>query len=291
MAIVRVNAGQAGPAGMADLAVALQGLAPGAPVAVLIHGYRYAPGHPRECPHLDLFARTDRHPRLPSWPRALGLDGGDGLAVCFGWPARGTLQGAYRRAGVAGAQLASVLEAMRTAAPGRRIALVGHSLGARVAISALGAARPGCVDLGLLLAPAELAGVALAPCGAEVICVDSAENRVFDLGFGLVMRAPTLARNLPQAPGWCALALDCPETLAGLERLGWPVAPAAARVCHWGVYSRPGTMALYRALIDGRLPVCALHDLGRGLQPPLPPSRRRWRWLPWATAPVTGPVA
>lgn len=252
--------------GAEALGPALERLSPQAPIAVLIHGYRYQPGHPTECPHRDLFAPDDMRLGVPSWPKGLGLTGDDGLAVCFGWSARGTLVRAYHQAEVAAAQLSHVLAGLRAVAPQRRIALMGHSLGARVALGAMAQAGAGCTDLALLLAPAELAapGQRLAATpgvrSADVLCVDSAENRAFDLGFGLLMGAGTIGRAMPQAPNWHPLRLDCPAVLDALARLGRPVAPARARLCHWGTYSRPGTLPLYRALIDGSLPMPALRD-------------------------------
>jgi hypothetical protein len=54
-----------------------------------------------------------------------------------------------------------------------------------------------------------------------------------DLRRHAVARSLFKARSLPQA----------------LARLGFPLRPASARICHWQPYLRPGVFALYRALL------------------------------------------
>lgn len=275
MAVVRITAGEGGPQGLAALAPALAGLPGGAPVAVLVHGYRYAPGHPRDCPHDDILAPEG----AASWPRGLGLAGLGGLAVCFGWQARGGLHAAYGRAGAAGQALADLVAHLRTVAPGQRIALMGHSLGARVVLSALAALPAGAADLAILLAPAELAGpgaaalAAPAARGLPVIHVTSAENALFERGFGLLMGAAPIGLAPVRHPGWIDLRLDDPAVLAALARLGHPVGPRAARICHHSSYTRPGALALQGALIAGRLGPGALRDA----LPAAAPRPPRWR--------------
>ncbi len=290
MAVVGVDVGADGTLAGTDAALAAAArLPPGAPVAVMIHGYRYRPGTPRGCPHRSLYAAG------AGWPAALALAQGDGLAVGLGWNAQGTLHGAYLRAGRAGQALAPFLACLRAVAPAVRIALIGHSLGARVGLAALRHARPGDADAAILLAPAEFAPLAQvaadSPGGraARIVSVTSRENLPFDRGLGLLLAGgllPTLHGGLPEPRAhWTDLALSDAAALARLKALGHPVAPPERRVCHWSAYTRPGAMPLYRAILDGSLPAdrlaAALPPRPRLATPralrlprlPLPPAR------------------
>jgi hypothetical protein len=265
MAVLRVDATDAAcPAGAGDAAARLQRMAPGRPVAVLVHGYRYAPGAGAACPHRHIYADTPARRGEVSWPRGLGLgdDGDEGVAVAFGWPACGTLHGAYHRAAAAGAALASLVGALHATGRGPRITLIGHSLGARVALQALAHLAPGAVAGVILLSAAERRGAALAaaatPAGraAPIVNVACRENLLFDLALRAAMGwpEPTLGRGLPAPPpGWTELPLHDPATLRGLAALGHRVAAGGRRVCHWSAYRRQGTLSLYGALVDGSL--------------------------------------
>ncbi|MFP4328234.1 MAG: alpha/beta fold hydrolase [Paracoccaceae bacterium] len=235
------------------------------PVIVMIHGYKFRPGDPRHCPHRHILALAPAGSgrRALSWPRALGFgrdDPAEGLGIAFGWPARGTIWCAYRRAELAGRRLAGLVATLRAAAPHRPVHLIGHSLGARVALQALPHLPEGAVTRAILLAAAEYAGRAetalAAPAGraAELVNVTSRENDLFDfllerlvapgragdrmLGHGLAPR-----RNL------LTLQLDDPRTLAALAARGYRVAPPSSRICHWSGYLRPGVFALYADLM------------------------------------------
>ncbi|MDO5643213.1 MAG: hypothetical protein Q4G26_12625, partial [Paracoccus sp. (in: a-proteobacteria)] len=288
MAVIALNADEALPPGLIACAASL---APGAPVIVMIHGYRFAPGHRRSDPHRDILglgaagaaaARPGPRRNL-SWPRALGFsaDGPEGLGISFGWPARGRLSAAYARAGVTGQGLAPVLARLADAAA-RPVHLIAHSLGARVALQALAAAPGASIGRMVLMAGAELrplAGAAIdSPAGrqAEVINVTSRENDPFDfalewligrgrhraLGFGL--EAPR--RN------WLDLQIDAPETRAGLAALGFGIGADVARACHWSPYLREGLFDFYRiALSQG-------WALPMGLLRANIPARQAPRW-------------
>ncbi len=243
------------------LQAALDRTPPGAPIVAMIHGYRYIPGHPRHDPHRQILSiRPDLGgARTISWPRHLGLHR-HGLGLAIGWDAAGGLHGAHRRAADTGAALAALAD--RLAEHGRPLDLIAHSLGARVALAALSAAQPGAIGRVILLAAADLAstgGAAMhSPAGrrAEVINITGRENRLFDLMFERLIRAGgdrALGRGLPDAPpNWLDLPLDCPDTRAGLARLGHRVAAPALPVCHWSGYLRPGAFPLYRALLTDR---------------------------------------
>jgi pimeloyl-ACP methyl ester carboxylesterase len=234
----------------AELARAMASLAPGAPVVVMIHGFRYDPREPRHDPRRSIF-----HP-CPgtdvSWARHLRLLGPGALGIGFGWRARGTIWGADRGALRAGRRLADLLHRIAGVAPGRPVHLFAHSLGARVALLAM-AEAPGTVARAILLAPAASRAEARAAHagsgGTEVVSVTSDSNLLYDalLLAALPHRGPTLAGGIGGAPpGWLDLSLDDPQ---GLARIGARVRPARRGVCHWSGYLRPGVWPLYRALL------------------------------------------
>lgn len=261
MTLVAVNHG----AGVAQGVVAqARALTPQAPVIVMIHGYRFSPASPRHDPHRHILAmRPDPQARrVLSWPRALGFGGaGDaGLGVAYGWEARGRLATAYARAGDAGRGLADLVARLADAT-GRPVAMIAHSMGARVALAALGHLPPGAAGRLILLAGAEfrcVAGAAMASAAgarAEVINITSRENDPFDLGLevalgGLRRRALGFGLAPAQArANWLDIQIDQPETLAALSGLGFRVDPTALRMCHWSPYLRAGVFDFYRTAL------------------------------------------
>jgi hypothetical protein len=278
-----------GPKGLrlnrAALTRALSALPAGAPVVALIHGFSFMPDLPGQCPHQHILAvnPTSADRRVISWPRHLGLDGRAGLALACGWPARGSLWQAHRRAGEAGEALAELAGLITELSPGRRLDVLCHSMGARVALSGLAGARPGSFGRLILLAAAETAGRTKAamtsPAGqmAEVVNVTTRENDVFDALYEWLVHGGSrrsVGQGLTGAPpNWRDLWLDRPETLSQLARLGYPVAAAAGRVSHWSPYLRPGVFQLYRALLTG--------DLAWGALPQTAPARRWSRLFSW----------
>jgi pimeloyl-ACP methyl ester carboxylesterase len=240
----------------------LAALAPRAPVAVLIHGFRYAPGAGIHCPHGHILSLTPRRdvPRAISWPRHLRLAGPrDGLALAFGWPARGTIWQAQARTAGAAEALASLVAAIRRHDPDRQVDLVAHSLGARVAMAALPRVETGSIGRVLLLAPADFRAHAEAAMdsaagrSAEVFSITSRANALFDLCMETLLSArlhASVAQGLSHPrQNWLDLRIDDPATETALARLGFPLRPAMVRICHWQPYLRPGVFALYRALL------------------------------------------
>lgn len=278
MPLLRISCDDDGPRlhGTAALIPALRhGLAadPG-PVTVMIHGYRYQPGHLLNCPHRTLLAARPelRLPRVRAWPRHLGLRGqpGEGLGLAFGWLARGTIWQAHARAAHAGRGLADLVSMIHRLDPARPVNVVAHSLGARVALRALALDAP--LNRVILLAGAEFTDTAKAALSttagrrAQVLNVTSRENDLFDFVMERLVRAPRvgdrmLGHGCLSLPNVATLQLDHPETLHRLRRAGYPIASPERRVCHWSPYLRPGVFPLYRAMLSGTLPFATLRAL------------------------------
>jgi pimeloyl-ACP methyl ester carboxylesterase len=275
----------AGPGGLLidqdRLARKLDRLPPDAPVVVMIHGWRYAPGFARDCPHGSILSleTPDDDRKTVSWPRHLGLDGKAGLGIALGWSAKCDPWRAHLRAGRTGEALAEIVGLVHDLS-GRSVQVIAHSMGARVSLSALPLTRPGQISRLILLAAAETRGRTLAalasPAGrtVEVINVTTRENDLFDAffewGIHLGLRT-SIGQGLGRVhPRWHDLWIDQPRTLQGLAAIGHPLADPPRRICHWSPYLRPGTIALYRALIEGRL-------LARDL--PVHRPGRRWSRL------------
>ncbi len=264
-----------------------------APVAtVMIHGYRFSPDGPdRDNPHRHILSMTPVRDcwKAVSWPRHLHLDRG-GFGIGLGWMAQGPLAGAYRRAGETGAALAQIARIVRQERPGMRLTVIAHSLGARVALSALPLLEPGAIARMVLLSGAEYRAQAAAamdrPAGrtVRILNVTSGENAPFDAAFRMLIRPETwtdwpVGAGLPAPrPNWLDLAIDCPHHHEALRRVGFPLRPPRTRFCHWSGYMRPGIFALYRSVLgpDG---AATLARLGAAL-----PDRTD----PRATRPVLG---
>lgn len=231
----------------------------------MVHGFKYAPGHVTECPHRHIFALSPerRSFKVVSWPTGFGFGQGhaaEGLAIGFGWQARGTVWKAYAEAARAGKMLAELVAMIHAASPGRTVHAVAHSFGARVVLSALPHLPENALSRIILLAGAEFgrrAAEALAtPAGrsAEVINVTSRENDLFDFLLECVIPPPrrgdrSLAHSGALAPNVLDLQMDAPETLAALHRLGFEIAAPKARICHWSGYTRSGVFDLYTSLL------------------------------------------
>jgi pimeloyl-ACP methyl ester carboxylesterase len=244
-----------------------------APVIIMVHGFRFAPGARAVCPHKHILSTADapRNPKSLSWPRALGFGpqgAAPGLGIAFGWNALGSIWAAFDEAARAGAQLSRLINHLHQLAPHRPIHLIGHSMGARVILSALPEARANSIARILLLAPAEYRNTASralqSPAGqtAEVFNVTSRENDLFDfLLERLIPRADKIMGSAPpQLPNMLSIQLDDPETLDTLRARGFQMAPAQRRICHWSAYLRPGVFDFYRALVFAphRHPIGAL---------------------------------
>ena len=260
MALVHVNADHDhAPEQVARMAHKLE---PGAPIIVMIHGYRFSPSSPAHDPHRHILAMEPdlRARRVLSWPRALGIDPGGPkeLAVGFGWEARGSLRRAYGNAADSARSLARIVDRLADAA-NRPVSLIAHSLGARVALGCMPHVEAGSVGRTILLAGAEFranAAAALAtPAGqrAEIINVISRENDLFDFALEVLLsggRRQALGFGLAEPQrNWVDVQIDDARTLAELDRLGFPMDPHALRMCHWSPYLRRGVFDFYRTAL------------------------------------------
>lgn len=270
------------------------------PIIVMVHGYKFIPGHRARCPHRHILSLEDRRDcwRARSWPSALGFGTGrpeEGLGLALGWTARGTIRQAYARAEAAGVALAQAIEVLHAAAPHRPVHALAHSLGARVVLQALARLPAHAVSRAILLAGAEFASCAehalSSPAGrsAEIFNVTSRENDLFDFLLERLVGPPrrgdtTLGQGLGDRPGTLTLQLDDPATLAALRAGGFVIAAPDRRVCHWSAYLRPGVFDLYRALLRNpeTLPLAAL----RARLPPRPQPRWSRLLAPQRAAPA-----
>jgi pimeloyl-ACP methyl ester carboxylesterase len=272
MALLGVNAatGAEGhvPAGDQTLGSALDDLPPGAPVTIMVHGYRFCPFSPDHDPHGHILSLTPRKDcwKAVSWPRHLHLDRpGMGLGIGFGWPATGALPRVAARAFDAGRSLGRMIGTIHRARPDLPVHIVAHSLGARVALTALETAPPGVLSRMILMSGAEYRGAAEralslpAAARCHVLNVTSRENAAFDLMFRLAVPPAraldrALSAGLGHMNGCTDLAIDHDATRAALGALGHRLRPPSTRICHWSGYMRPGLFAVYRRMFDQREP-------------------------------------
>lgn len=263
------------------------------PVVVMLHGFKYDHTRTSTCPHSIIFG-PGAHPDFPhlvQWPRHLGFGAGDpdeGLAIAFGWRARGNIWRAARTARAAGRQLAQVIRTLKQIQPDRPLHIISHSMGSEVAFSALHHLHAGDVDRIIALSAAsyrtDVKSAMTTPAGAaaNLINVISRENDVFDFMYERLMRPPAPGDvvmgeglDLPQAIN---IQLDCNDTLAHLAAIGAPIGAPQATFCHWSSYTRPGALRLYNAILR-RPERFSLARLRAGLPDKVAP--RYSRLIPW----------
>lgn len=172
-----------------------------------------------------------------------------------------------------GRELATLITILRAIDHRLKIQAIGHSLGARVILTALPHLPPGSLSLAIFLAGAELRGVAQksldTPAGRHlsVLNVVSRENALFDYMLTWLLAPFCFAeRALGHGLGtpcstWVDLAIHHPTLRRGLSALGYTVPAASRWLCHWSVYLRPGLFPLYRDVVLGALPLAQLAAL------------------------------
>ena len=302
MPILRLNAGPDGlalhrspAAALATLTTAARGCGP---IIVLIHGFKYDPTDPRHCPHDRLFSLAAQE--RAQWLRPLGFGCGDlreGLAIAFGWQARGHLWQAQASARTAGFALAHALRRIRTAAPHRPIHVISHSMGSEVIFAALHHLPRDTVKRIITITGASYASTAreamttAAGRTAELLNITSRENDLFDLMFERLIAPPAPGDRAMSTdltlPNSLTLQLDCPRTLGVLSQFGAQIAAPSRRVCHWSGYTRGGALPFYARVIRqaDTLPLAAL----RCALPAVPSPRwSRMFALPAVPIPLPG---
>lgn len=258
----------------AGLVRALAGVPRAAPVVILVHGFRYHPASAEADPFVRLYG-----PGEANWPGGLGFsrrDPHNGLCIGFGWegvamPGRrrwrhlsGFAQ-IYGRAGGTGRRLASVINAIGAIDPQRRVDVLAHSLGARVALRALPALQQANLGRVILLGAAEYEGEALrmlqanaANRQAEFINVTARANDPVDYLFERL--APRRLRDdcalgagrRGKGLRWLDVPIDNPAAIACLSRRGIEICPRRRMMDHGGFYLRDGVFDFYQALIRNR---------------------------------------
>jgi hypothetical protein len=233
---------------------------PGAPIVILVHGYRFHPGEPGADPHRSLFSLRPEGDarRIRSWTEGLGFaedHGETGLCVGFAWPAsaphlasllrtgRTGFAQVYDRAGACGTMLAELVARLQGLAPDRPIDILAHSLGARVALAALPHLDrpPGRV---ILLGAAEFDARAheflhAAPGLPQIYNVTARANDLYDVMFetfaprrGWGERAVGLGLRA-ELPCWLDLQLDRVDVTDWINTQGIPLKAPGSRLCHW----------------------------------------------------------
>ena len=250
----------------------------GAPIVILVHGFRYNAGDPACDPHQKLFG-TSRIPAKTGWADGLGFNRQalhDGLCIGFGWA--GTAEAGmhpltalckfshvYARAAATGADLADLVNLLGRIDPSRQVDILAHSLGARVVFHALRHLAFKNLGRVLLLGAAEYVSdvdQALAVNHrnpeAEFLNFTARENLPFELLFEYM--APRArpgdrvlsAHRSPAARNWVNIQIDHPATIGWLTKRGVRVSTRQIGVTHWGFYLRDGIFDLYRELIRRR---------------------------------------
>ena len=239
------------------------------PMVIMVHGYKYSPFVEGRCPHSRIF-------HADAWPAQLHSVANGALTIAFGWHARGGLVRAYDTALGQAGQLAQIVMALRGRGP---VHIIAHSLGATLALAALPYLREGDVGRIVLLSGAAHLGLArhalATPAGtaSEMFHVTGRSNALFDFAFErMIPGSGAIGRGL-EHPNAATVQIDCPATLAQLETLGYPLAPAQRRICHWSCYTRAGVMALNAALLDGALGIEMLRS-GLAATAPLAPTAK-----------------
>ncbi|MGB0499103.1 MAG: alpha/beta fold hydrolase [Rubricella sp.] len=235
------------------------------PVTILVHGFKWSPFHQSHAdPFRQIFADEPERGcrKVVSWTNGLRRGGAETL-IPFAWdalprtpqkpvPAR-AFREVYARAERAGRMLAALVETIRHLAPERPVHVFGHSLGARVGLAAVRAGAR--FERMVLVAGAETAALTDQALDTGRIgtlySVTSRANAAYDWLFS--MSIPCQGRTihrLEARPGFLPIDLSRADTRRALAALGHRIALPETRVCHWGVYTAPGALPFYGALLQ-----------------------------------------
>lgn len=247
------------------------------PLVIMVHGYRFQPNDPIHCPHAHIFSSGAGHrcPKALSWPRHLGFARGnpeEGVAIAFGWYARGNLAEALAASHEAARALARLISLIRASAPERKVNLVAHSMGAHLALLAMMRVDRGDIARVIVLNAATYQNHAIkalnSPGGrsVELFNITSRENSIYDFLYERALPSTqtgdrTLAHGLT-APNSITIRIDHPGVRRELAALGYPIASKLRWFCHWSTYLRPGVFPFYSALLrmPERLPMPLLRS-------------------------------
>lgn len=254
----------------------LEELPAGVPIVILVHGYKFSPFSPRSNPHETLYSMVPDNPakKIKSWPRQLGfhaLDGRDGLCIAYGWHARKTrrlytpfLDEVYNRAGREGKSLAQLVNWLRMLAPMRKIDIMAHSMGARVALQSTAHITGDNLGRVVMMGGAEFGAFALhaltarAAKSAEFYNVTTRQNDLYDWLFEQYAPRPGPQDRAIGAgfsfslKNWIDIQIDNQDILDWFKAQSVEISPPQSRICHWSFYTRPGVFELYARLLRNR---------------------------------------
>jgi pimeloyl-ACP methyl ester carboxylesterase len=191
----------------------------------------------------------------------------------------------YARAANVGQQLAHLLNQFGKIAPNRKIDIVAHSLGARVALQALSHLKRPNLGRMILMGAAEFRTAAKQAMihspkpGPEIYNFTSRENDLFDflleqMCSGQRHRDDCLGSGLPGADNtWIDIQIDHPRLPNLLKNRGIDLSPGRQALSHWGFYTRPGLFDLYSAILRDR-PNWSIRALRSRME--LPEQEPRW---------------
>lgn len=258
----------------AGLHRALTTLPEGAPITILVHGFKWSPfaadlGDATRNPLSEIFAPTPRSRcfKVVSWPAGLGFTSGPqaGLCIPFAWPALSPatlgrvptsgFREIYERAGEAGAALARLVRLIHVIAPERAVDVVAHSLGARVALQAIthGARFDRVVFLSGAEGEAAARAVLDTAPGTDFFNVTTRANAFYDALFALSV--PCSGKTLGRMQGpehMVSIQMDRWPVRDALAQLGHPIAAPDRRMCHWSTYTAKGALRFYGSLLRER---------------------------------------
>ena len=238
------------------------------PAIIMIHGYKFHPNSKRNCPHIHILSPcpSEFRKHTISWPQALGWGELPHRSfIAFGWPSRGRVQEAYKRARDASHHLAQLIRHLKETVPNRPVHIIAHSFGSRVALNSMSLLKKGDVDRVVLLSPAEYDSKIKAALDnpaarlTQFLSVESSENWFFDRLFEYMIPANgsqdrAMGFSRLDHPALARLFIDDFETLAKLAKMGVEIESKSQFMSHWSTYMRQGVFDLYKRFLTQNEP-------------------------------------
>ncbi|MEO9898401.1 MAG: alpha/beta hydrolase [Paracoccaceae bacterium] len=234
------------------------------PIIIMIHGYKYDPSVTLRDPHTSIFAMRAcaNQTNGALWPQHLGFGIGnpkEGLAIAFGWRAKGTIWQAQQSARATAHCLERVIRTLNDVSPNRPIHIIAHSMGSEVVFETIKRLPADSVERVVILTGASYVSHAMgamqSPAGmtCELFNVTSRENDLFDFVFERLVPPVSLTDHVMglgvTLPNVANLQLDCDQTLSLLANFGAKISASESRVCHWSGYTRPGAMEFFAQIM------------------------------------------